>query len=139
VLRAVFVGVVVAAAIGAVPTAAAEPSIVAGAGGIATSPGPFLECPAGTYRGSSGDCVESPDSSTSNATAICRDGSDSHSEHRAGTCSGHGGVSQWCPCGGLAPGQSNAAAAPGADPDSVYVSYETSHGATTFINASDIR
>ena len=139
-LRAIVVGVVVAAAaIGASSTAAAEPSLVAGAGGIATSPGPFLECPAGTYQGSSGDCVESPDSSTSNATAICRDGSDSHSEHRAGTCSGHGGVSQWCPCGGLASGQSNAAAVPGNDPDSVYVSYENSHGVSILIDTPDIR
>jgi hypothetical protein len=139
VLRAVFVGVVVAAAIGAVPTAAAEPPIVAGAGGIATSPGPFLECPAGTYQGSSGDCVESPDSSTSNATAICRDGSDSHSEHRAGTCSGHGGVSQWCPCGGLASGQSNAAAAPRTGADSVFVSYDIGHRVPIFIDTSDIQ
>jgi Protein of unknown function (DUF3761) len=44
-------------------------------------------------------CVESPDSSTSNVTAICRDGSDSHSLTHSGTCSSHGGVAQWCPCG----------------------------------------
>jgi hypothetical protein len=54
------------------------------------------------YIASSGDCVESPDGSTSNVTAICRDGDDSHSEHRSGTCSGHGGVAQWCPCGSTA-------------------------------------
>jgi hypothetical protein len=57
-------------------------------------------CPAGSYQASSGDCVEAPDQNTNNDTAICRDGSDSHSEHRSGTCSGHGGVAQWCPCGG---------------------------------------
>jgi hypothetical protein len=59
-------------------------------------------CPAGSYQASSGDCVEDPDQNTNNDTAICRDGSDSHSEHRSGTCSGHGGVAQWCPCGGTA-------------------------------------
>lgn len=56
-------------------------------------------CPAGTYQAASGDCVERPDSSTSGVTAICSDGTDSHSESRSGTCSHHGGVSQWCPCG----------------------------------------
>lgn len=59
-----------------------------------------MACPAGTYQASSGDCVEDPDSSSSNATAICRDGTDSHSESHSGTCSHHGGVAQWCPCGG---------------------------------------
>jgi hypothetical protein len=59
-------------------------------------------CPAGSYKASSGDCVEDPDSSPSNVTAICADGTDSHSEHHSGTCSGHGGVSQWCPCAGTA-------------------------------------
>jgi Protein of unknown function (DUF3761) len=31
-------------------------------------------------------------------SAICRDGTYSYSRSRSGTCSGHGGVSQWCPC-----------------------------------------
>ena len=30
-----------------------------------------------------------------NATARCRDGDYSYSRHHSGTCSGHGGVSQW--------------------------------------------
>jgi len=30
-----------------------------------------------------------------NATARCRDGDYSYSTHHSGTCSGHGGVSQW--------------------------------------------
>jgi len=30
-----------------------------------------------------------------NGTAICNDGSCSYSAHRRGTCSHHGGVSQW--------------------------------------------
>ncbi|MBI3226496.1 MAG: DUF3761 domain-containing protein [Mycolicibacterium cosmeticum] len=59
---------------------------------------PAAACPAGSYEAASGDCVESPDSSTSGVTAICGDGSDSHSQSRSGTCSHHGGVSQWCPC-----------------------------------------
>jgi hypothetical protein len=29
------------------------------------------------------------------ATAQCRDGSYSFSQHRSGTCSGHGGVAVW--------------------------------------------
>ncbi|KAA2266180.1 DUF3761 domain-containing protein [Solihabitans fulvus] len=29
------------------------------------------------------------------ATARCRDGEYSFSQHRSGTCSGHGGVAQW--------------------------------------------
>lgn len=29
------------------------------------------------------------------ATARCRDGSLSHSQHRSGTCAGHGGVAAW--------------------------------------------
>lgn len=29
------------------------------------------------------------------ASAICNDGTCSHSEHRQGTCSGHGGVKTW--------------------------------------------
>jgi hypothetical protein len=28
-------------------------------------------------------------------TAICKDGTPSHSQHRSGTCSGHGGVREW--------------------------------------------
>ncbi|MFV1504151.1 DUF3761 domain-containing protein [Mycobacterium kansasii] len=55
-------------------------------------------CPPGSYQNSSGACVPRPDSSNDDVTAICRDGSHSHSQHRNGTCSGHGGVGQWCPC-----------------------------------------
>ncbi|MBW0012238.1 DUF3761 domain-containing protein, partial [Mycobacterium sp.] len=28
----------------------------------------------------------------------CRDGTYSHSQTHSGTCSGHHGVAQWCPC-----------------------------------------
>lgn len=31
-------------------------------------------------------------------SAICRDDTYSYSKSRSGTCSGHGGVSEWCPC-----------------------------------------
>ncbi|WP_321182457.1 DUF3761 domain-containing protein [Mycobacterium innocens] len=55
-------------------------------------------CPPGSYQNSSGVCVPRPDNSNDGVTAICRDGSHSHSQHRNGTCSGHGGVGQWCPC-----------------------------------------
>ena len=34
-------------------------------------------------------------SSSSGATAICNDGTYSYSQHASGTCSWHGGVSQW--------------------------------------------
>ena len=65
----------------------------------AAAPLPLQQCQPGSYQASSGDCVEAPDHNANNVTAICRDGSDSHSEHHSGTCSGHGGVAQWCPCG----------------------------------------
>ena len=38
--------------------------------------------------------IPSPD-----LTALCSDGTGSYSQHRSGTCSHHGGVAQWCPCG----------------------------------------
>lgn len=60
----------------------------------APDPAP-ADCGPGTYRNSSGNCVPRPDSNSSGATALCKDGSYSHSQHRSGTCSGHGGVRQW--------------------------------------------
>ncbi|MCD2192666.1 DUF3761 domain-containing protein [Actinomycetospora endophytica] len=50
---------------------------------------------AGTYTNSDGQQVERPDANSSGATARCKDGTDSHSKHKSGTCSGHGGVSEW--------------------------------------------
>lgn len=58
-------------------------------------------CGAGYYENSSGQCIPDPEQLPSGsgvpagATAICRDGDYSFSTHRTGTCSGHGGVSQW--------------------------------------------
>lgn len=60
---------------------------------------PAAACPSGTYEAASGDCVESPNGSYAGASAICQDGTASHSQTRSGTCSRHGGVAQWCPCG----------------------------------------
>jgi len=47
------------------------------------------------YRNSSGNCVHNPSSNPSGASAVCKDGSFSYSQHRSGTCSGHGGVRTW--------------------------------------------
>lgn len=97
---------VLVTALGTTSTAAAYPSAIAGMGGTPQSP----DC----YTATSGDCVERPDQNSSDATAICRDGSYSHSETHSGTCSGHHGVSQWCPCGG---GSAAPAAEVGPPPD----------------------
>ena len=50
------------------------------------------------YINSSGSKVHSPAYSESvpvGATARCKDGIYSFSQHRSGTCSGHGGVAKW--------------------------------------------
>ncbi|WP_431237802.1 DUF3761 domain-containing protein [Mycolicibacterium aichiense] len=57
-------------------------------------------CGAGSYQNSDGQCIPDPSAgggggAPSGATAMCRDGDYSYSTHRTGTCSGHGGVSQW--------------------------------------------
>ncbi|HQQ74051.1 MAG TPA: DUF3761 domain-containing protein [Pseudomonadales bacterium] len=54
----------------------------------------------GSYTNSSGHVVHSPahaksDVAPSGATAKCGDGTYSFSQHRRGTCSHHGGVSEW--------------------------------------------
>lgn len=57
-----------------------------------------LDCPNGTYVNSDGNTVCSPYSAPSvpaGATARCVDGTYSFSQHRSGTCSHHGGVSEW--------------------------------------------
>ncbi|MFF3570212.1 DUF3761 domain-containing protein [Nocardia jiangxiensis] len=66
---------------------------------IAAAAPAFVSCPAQDYQNSSGNCVPRPETDSSGvpdgATAQCRDGEYSFSQHRRGTCSGHGGVSRW--------------------------------------------
>lgn len=53
---------------------------------------------AGGYLNVDGNCVPRPTHAASppaGATAHCKDGTYSFSQHRQGTCSGHGGVAQW--------------------------------------------
>jgi hypothetical protein len=55
-------------------------------------------CDADYYRNSDGNCVRRPeqaDAAPAGATARCSDGKYSFSQHRQGTCSGHGGVTHW--------------------------------------------
>lgn len=49
----------------------------------------------GGYTNVDGNHVASPGSDPNGATAQCADGTYSYSQHRRGTCSSHGGVSQW--------------------------------------------
>ncbi|HEY3724539.1 MAG TPA: DUF3761 domain-containing protein [Acidimicrobiia bacterium] len=61
---------------------------------------PPVSCPNGSYVNSSGNTVCSPytppgGGAPPGATAKCTDGTYSSSQHRSGTCSGHGGVAQW--------------------------------------------
>lgn len=78
--------------------------VAAGFGTVGATAAPTIsvaDCPAGDYVNSSGNCVQDPSAPQpgggvpSGATAQCRDGDFSYSQHRAGTCSGHGGVSVW--------------------------------------------
>lgn len=66
---------------------------------VATAAPAFVSCPAQDYQNSSGNCVPRPQSDANGAptgaTAQCRDGEYSFSQHRRGTCSGHGGVARW--------------------------------------------
>ncbi|WP_116203330.1 DUF3761 domain-containing protein [Amycolatopsis circi] len=76
------------------PKTQAAPRVTAPKEQPAPNPAP-ADCGADYYRNSSGNCVHRPDSNPSGATAQCKDGSYSYSQHRSGTCSGHGGVKQW--------------------------------------------
>jgi Protein of unknown function (DUF3761) len=106
VLRGVVIGAAIMTfAVVAPAPASAEPSV---AGSALTSrapaaPLPFIECGEGSYQNSSGNCVPDPTQPNPSqpptpppgATAQCRDGDWSFSQHRSGTCSGHGGVAKW--------------------------------------------
>jgi hypothetical protein len=66
--------------------------------GTYVAPSTPTGCTNGTYVNSAGDTVCSPEASStapSGATAQCVDGTYSFSQSRSGTCSHHGGVSQW--------------------------------------------
>jgi hypothetical protein len=55
-------------------------------------------CDASAYRNSDGKCIPRPQQAAAapaGATTRCSDGDYSFSQHRRGTCSGHGGVAQW--------------------------------------------
>ena len=49
----------------------------------------------GGYTNVDGVWVPSPSNDPTGASAQCRDGTYSYSQHRQGTCSGHGGVARW--------------------------------------------
>ncbi|MEV6827148.1 DUF3761 domain-containing protein [Amycolatopsis sp. NPDC051102] len=61
---------------------------------VVAAPAP-TGCGADYYRNSDGNCVHRPSDNPSGATALCKDGTYSYSQHRSGTCSGHGGVRSW--------------------------------------------
>jgi hypothetical protein len=64
----------------------------------AVAPAPPAACDADQYRNVDGVCVNRPVAAPgppAGATAKCNDGTYSFSQHRKGTCSGHGGVAEW--------------------------------------------
>jgi hypothetical protein len=74
---------------------------ICGAAHTFSAPSAITACGAGTYENSDGMCIPDPEQAPSGsgvpagASAVCRDGDYSFSTHHSGTCSGHGGVSQW--------------------------------------------
>ncbi|MGB9251869.1 MAG: DUF3761 domain-containing protein [Mycobacterium sp.] len=68
------------------------------------------------------DSREGVDDNPVGATAMCADHLYSHSGTRSGTCSHHGGVAQWCPCGSPPPSASGGTSGPAADADQHFLS-----------------
>jgi hypothetical protein len=63
-----------------------------------SNPSQGAACPVGDYRNVDGACIQRPTqapTAPAGATAKCMDGTYSFSQHRSGTCSGHGGVAAW--------------------------------------------
>ncbi len=82
----------------AVAPQAAAPKAAAAPQPAAPKPVAGASCGANSYINSSGNCVPRPVAAATapaGATAQCKDGDYSFSQHRSGTCSGHGGVSRW--------------------------------------------
>lgn len=97
--KVIVVAAILTSAGGPATSAAAEPANNI-SGRMPASPLPFQSCPPGQDHETPG-CVEHPDQDSAGAMARCRDGNYSHSQTRSGTCSGHHGVAQWCPCGSV--------------------------------------
>jgi hypothetical protein len=79
------------------PIRASSPSSTSSSGSGSSSTG-SSSSGGDTYTNVDGDQVHVPvqaPSAPAGATAQCRDDSWSFSQHRSGTCSGHGGVAQW--------------------------------------------
>jgi hypothetical protein len=77
---------------------APAPQAVAPTPTPAPTPKPASYCTNGAYTNSAGNTVCSPEPAPSppvGATARCVDGTYSFSQSRSGTCSHHGGVSEW--------------------------------------------
>ena len=79
-------------------TTVAPPPPVTTHAAAAPPPQNDVACSADQYRNVDGVCVNRPVAAPGppqGATAKCKDGAYSFSQHRQGTCSGHGGVAEW--------------------------------------------
>ncbi|HEY0501541.1 MAG TPA: DUF3761 domain-containing protein [Kutzneria sp.] len=79
-------------------TVAPPPPVTTHAAAPAPQTHTQASCGADQYRNVDGVCVNRPVAAPgppAGATAKCKDGTYSFSQHRSGTCSGHGGVAVW--------------------------------------------